>query len=166
MVKWTWLRGPNISSTLPMGVCTLVSQPLCSGMLQLEFTLFSRKIGALKYGTLGFLDSQTISPSQACRNSPSSSIIRYNASIYSNRICAPMTAAGGPYDCWKPPRPEQKKLVQGLKQHTEADEPPLGAKPPRPPPRPRSPPRKDILIVVEAIGECRIPERSSGARRR
>jgi len=32
--------------------------------------LFSRYIGALKYGSLGLIDSQTISPSQACTNEP------------------------------------------------------------------------------------------------
>jgi len=33
-------------------------------------TLFSRYIGALKYGIFGFTDSQTISPSQAWTNEP------------------------------------------------------------------------------------------------
>lgn len=56
MVKKTWLMGPRTSSTLPTAV------------------LFSRKIWALKWGILGLMDSQTISPSHACMNLPSSRI--------------------------------------------------------------------------------------------
>ena len=33
-------------------------------------TLFCRYMGALKYGILVLMDSQTISPSQACKNVP------------------------------------------------------------------------------------------------
>lgn len=52
IVKNTWLIGPRTSSTLPTDV------------------LFSRKICALKCGILGFVDSQTISPSQGWTNLP------------------------------------------------------------------------------------------------
>ena len=53
-VKKTWLMGPRISSTLPIA------------------DLFSRKMGALKYGIFAFVDVQTSSPSDACRKVPSS----------------------------------------------------------------------------------------------
>ena len=70
-------------------------------------TLFSRKIGALKYGTLVLVDSQTISPSHACTNVPSSFEIVSNLIAVKAPIRIPSTAAGGPNDGWKPPRPAQ-----------------------------------------------------------
>lgn len=60
-------------------------------------------------------DSQTISPSQECITVPIS--IALSALCFGSKSIAPKcwvylpkTCAGGPKDCWKPPRPMAKKI--------------------------------------------------------
>lgn len=80
MVKNTSLSGPKISSTFP------------------TWLLFSRYIGALKYGILTFTDRQTISPSHDCMNVPISN-----------------TVSGGPcWSCSGPVRPPRPPLIPPL----------------------------------------------------
>jgi hypothetical protein len=62
-------------------------------------TLFSRNIGALKYGILGFTDSQTISPSHACMKDPNSVSSQYDISLAEiEYTVVPRTCAGGPVE--------------------------------------------------------------------
>lgn len=73
MVKNSWLIGPRISSTLPMAVYPSINAAVRIASELGMATLFSRNMGALKYGTFVLIDSHTSSPSHAWTKVPISS---------------------------------------------------------------------------------------------
>ena len=75
-------------------------------------------------------------------------------------MCRPRTAAGGPYDCWNPPRPistKNQRPGRNAQVGHKPDIPPRAPAPPRLPPklppRARVVAREDILIGEAFPGE-------------
>ncbi len=154
--------GPRISSTLPIVV---FFPQLCSSSKDCSLTLFSRYMGALKYGILGLMDSHTISPSVACTNVPISMAMSFQKQSHNRlghteylrrraiallepsstyvRSSANCDNFGACLDSVLPP-PRPPPLPLSLEK----------------PPRPREPPRKDIVGVdgvVESLAINFIP---------
>lgn len=113
---------------------------------------------------MGLTDSQTISPSEACKNVPNSA--KNQSGIHRTaQSDSPNTWAGGPkLCCWKPPRPAQppsqfsfRRREISCAQRAETcklppplppnPNDPLPLSPPRKPPRPRESPRNAIVVV-------------------
>ena len=89
------------------------------------------------------------------RRIPSLHVVSQYVPLPLKEICGPNTAAGGPYDCWKPPRPvrtRNQRPSRIAQLGPKSDIPPRAPAPPRLPPklppRPRGAPRKDILTLT------------------